>query len=187
MSKKYIQLEKILLELMEGTKEHNHGLKTKEWLLKLSPDADNELQIAALAHDIERAVEGLQGLNAPKLKRGEVEDYYEYKQRHADRSAKIVKFLMEKNGFTKEEVNRVKNAISKHEFGGDKDSNLVRDADSIRYFEDGLPRYTKSYGVDSAKVKGEFMYIRCSDKAKDLIINIDFNSEVKKHLEKFLF
>ena len=33
-----------------------HSKNTLEWLLKLKPDADEALQIAALAHDIERAI-----------------------------------------------------------------------------------------------------------------------------------
>ncbi len=34
-----------------------HSKNTLEWLLILKPDADEALQIAALAHDIERAIE----------------------------------------------------------------------------------------------------------------------------------
>ena len=34
-----------------------HSKNTLSWLLKLKPDADEALQIAALGHDIERAIE----------------------------------------------------------------------------------------------------------------------------------
>ena len=34
-----------------------HSINTAEWVLKLDPDADIALQIAALGHDIERGVE----------------------------------------------------------------------------------------------------------------------------------
>ena len=33
-----------------------HAKNVKEWILRLKPDADWALQIAALAHDIERAL-----------------------------------------------------------------------------------------------------------------------------------
>ena len=33
-----------------------HSKNTLEWLLKLKPDADDALKIAALGHDIERAI-----------------------------------------------------------------------------------------------------------------------------------
>ena len=34
-----------------------HSKNTLEWLLKLNPHADDALKIAALGHDIERAIE----------------------------------------------------------------------------------------------------------------------------------
>ena len=34
-----------------------HSKNTMEWLLKLMPDAGESLKIAALGHDIERAIE----------------------------------------------------------------------------------------------------------------------------------
>ena len=56
---------------------------TLEWLLKLKPDADEALQIAALAHDIERAIE------KRKVKRKDYKDYDEFKNAHALNSANI--------------------------------------------------------------------------------------------------
>ena len=34
-----------------------HSKNTREWVLKLKPEADMALQIAALAHDIERSMD----------------------------------------------------------------------------------------------------------------------------------
>ncbi len=34
-----------------------HSKNTLEWLLRLNPDADEALKIAALGHDIERAID----------------------------------------------------------------------------------------------------------------------------------
>jgi hypothetical protein len=36
-----------------------HSKNTLEWLLWLKPDADEALQIAALGHDIERAIKSM--------------------------------------------------------------------------------------------------------------------------------
>ncbi len=46
-----------------------HAENTLEWLLKLDPAADQALQIAAFAHDIDRAVE------AQKVRRADFSDY----------------------------------------------------------------------------------------------------------------
>jgi len=59
-----------------------------EWLLKLKPDADEALQIATLAHDIDRADE------RRKVRRYNFNDYNEFKAAHANNSAKILKEIL---------------------------------------------------------------------------------------------
>ena len=60
-----------------------HSKNTLEWLLKLNPHADDALKIAALGHDIERAIE------KRKVRRGDYENYDEFKKAHALNSATI--------------------------------------------------------------------------------------------------
>jgi hypothetical protein len=50
-----------------------HSKNTLEWLLKLKPDADEALKIAALGHDIERAIE------ERKVRREDYKNYDEFK------------------------------------------------------------------------------------------------------------
>ena len=50
-----------------------HAQNTLEWLLKLKPDADETLQIAALGHDIERAMED------HKVRRDDYDDFKDFK------------------------------------------------------------------------------------------------------------
>ena len=59
-----------------------HAENTLEWLLKLDPAADQALQIAALAHDIERAVE------AQKVRREDFKDYNNYEGHYLHHSIK---------------------------------------------------------------------------------------------------
>ena len=179
-------LEDKLCEIMSRTKkELPHGLNTKKWLLKIYPGADWELQIAALAHDIERAVPNIPNMTPPIIKKLEGEDYANYKRRHAIRSAKIVKHIMETYLFSENDTQRVYDAIAFHdnpELTNNKDAVAISDADSVRYFDTGLPNYIEAYGVDSAKTKALFMYQRVSKKAKRAIDKLNFHPEVKKHL-----
>ena len=62
-----------------------HAKNTLEWLLKLMPDADEALKIAALGHDIEKAIEGR------KVRRKDYESYDDFKKVHASNSANILK------------------------------------------------------------------------------------------------
>ena len=61
-----------------------HSRNTLEWLLRFDPKADPALRIAALGHDIERAVE------ARKVQRGDFADYDAFKAAHARNSAAML-------------------------------------------------------------------------------------------------
>ena len=62
-----------------------HAENTLEWLLKLDPAADQALQIAVLAHDIDRAVE------VQKVRRADFTDYDAFKAAHARNGAAILR------------------------------------------------------------------------------------------------
>ncbi len=49
-----------------------HSKNTLEWLTKISPIVDEALEIAALGHDIERAIEGR------KVKQSDYSSYHEF-------------------------------------------------------------------------------------------------------------
>ncbi|MCZ6842402.1 MAG: DUF4202 family protein, partial [SAR324 cluster bacterium] len=66
-----------------------HAEDTLRWVLKLDPKADQALQIAALAHDIDRAV------TARKVHREEFTDYDEFKSAHARNGAIILREILQ--------------------------------------------------------------------------------------------
>ncbi|MBW1691261.1 MAG: DUF4202 family protein [Deltaproteobacteria bacterium] len=73
-----------------------HSKNTLEWLLWLKPDADEALQIAALGHDIERAIE------ERKVRRDDYKNYDEFKDAHASNSAEILAEIMKECSIGKE-------------------------------------------------------------------------------------
>lgn len=193
-------LEDKIIEILKPTKkELIHGQETVKWLNKLYPEAPWEIEIAALAHDIERAVPDIPNMTPPKINKIDNEDYSDWKARHAQRSAVIVEHLMRTYLFNDSQIQIVKSAIAEHDTMNknnkdkDLDSNntyifpeagsvAVCDADSARFFDSGLPNYIHAYGLESAKIKAKDMYSRCTAKTKRIISNIDFNKEVKKSL-----
>lgn len=186
MQDKIQELEQKLKKIMYPTKELAHGEDTLEWLLKIDPQAEWQIKIAALAHDIERAVPDIPDMTPPKHIRAEQESYDTYKQHHAKRSAIIVKHIMSVFGFEQSDIDRISNAIEKHEVGGDADSDLVRDADSIRWFDLGHENYIDKYGLDGAKEKGWWMYKRATEKTKKLIDSLKYNQEVREFIKSKL-
>ena len=69
-----------------------HAENTLDWLLRLKPDADEALQIAALGHDIERALEDR------KVKQVDFANYDTFKAAHARNSAEILREIMQDYG-----------------------------------------------------------------------------------------
>jgi len=110
------------------------------------------LQIAALGHDIERAIE------ARKVKQADFADYDGFKAAHARNSAEILKEIMEDCGVPQDLASEVYSLVCRHETGGHPHADLIRhetgghphadlikDADSISFFEVNLPLYYKRH------------------------------------------
>jgi len=94
---KYRMVMKEVEEILPKSPLHfdlMHAQLTLKWVLRLKPDADDSLRIAALAHDMERAVTGITEKDLDdslKLK--------DFKRDHALRSAKIITEIMERHGY----------------------------------------------------------------------------------------
>ena len=162
-----------IIDNSEISTDPRHSIDTHKWLMELCPDASEELQIAALGHDIERGVN-------PRVGKKAFNSYEEYKEEHVKRSSEIICKVMEKVGYPEKSIEKVKNLVLKHEVGGDKESDYLRDADSICYFEYGVEAYLKRKGDERTKFKINYMYSRVSDKAKEIIKGLNYSSEVKK-------
>jgi hypothetical protein len=142
-----------------------HFDRTLYWVKKLKPDADEALQIAAYSHDILRGF----GIAYFQLKHLGIQGFYEH---HQKEGAKImIKFLKTKTD-DKKLIKRVGYLVGNHEFGGDDAANLLKDADSISFFEKNAERFISKiddYGYDFMKDKFNFMFNRItSEKAKKI-------------------
>ena len=149
-----------------------------EWLLKLKPDADEALRIAALGHDIERAIENR------KVKRKDYRDYDEFKKAHALNSAKILKEIMKGCNVRKELVEDVFFLVSHHEIGGDRRVNVLRDADSLSFFHVNLPHYFVRNDAEETKERCLWGYKRLSDNLKGVVAEFDYQNKELELLVK---
>ena len=112
-----------------------HSKNTLEWLLKLMPDANERLKIAALGHDIERAIE------KRKVRQQDYKDYDAFKDAHALNSANVLAEIMQACDIDKKTIDEVFSLVRHHETGGTDRIDILKDADSISYFEVNLPLY----------------------------------------------
>ena len=163
---------KNIIENSEIGTDPAHSISTHKWLLKLCPEASEELQIAALGHDIERGVN-------PRVGKKNFSSYEEYKVEHMKKSAEIIGEIMKKFDYSGDSISKVQDLVGKHEVGGDKESDYLKDADSISYFESNIILYYKRRGSDGTKFKINYMYVRASERAKKFIRGIKYPSEIQ--------
>lgn len=159
--------------------ELKHAELVLKWTLKLRPNADNALKIAAFSHDIDRAIS--------KITEKDLKDYSkinEFKKEHSIRSAKFIGEILEKNGCSEEIINKVKRLVENHEFGGDEESDILMEADSLAYFDYNIPSYLRRNGKERTMKKIKFMYNRLSEKAKALVQKMKFENKEINQLVK---
>ena len=142
----------------------DHLERTVFWIKELKPDADEALLIAGYAHDIQRKVNPV---SEPKFVRGKQLDF------HQQEGGRIMYEWLKENGATEEMAIRVRDLISKHEVGGTDDQNVLKDADSLSFFEtkkEALQRLLdEGRDRDDVKSKLDWMFKRItSHKAKEI-------------------
>ena len=163
------EIERIISK-SEIPEDSKHSKNTRAWVLKLKPEADISLQIAALGHDIERSIKEL------KINREYYSDYNEFKVAHARNSAKILYDLLSKYDLNQTIRYKVSDLVTHHEFGGNPEANTLKDADSISYFDVNLPFYFQRNSKRETKSRIMWGYQRLSDKAKSIVKNFSYDN-----------
>ena len=155
-----------------------HAENTLKWVLMLEPKADPALRIAALAHDIERAVE------TRKVHRIDFSDYEAFKAAHARNGAKILRELLSKCHVADSVADEACRLVALHEIGGDSRSDLLKDADSISFFEVNLPFYFQREGAEETKRRCSWGYRRLSVRMQKISQRITYKDRVLTRLLK---
>ncbi len=159
--------------LIAGSKvpeDPGHAENTLKWLLKLEPDADEALQIAALGHDIDRAVE------ARKVQRANFADYDAFKAAHARNSAVILKEIMEECGVPRDIMAEVDRLVCLHEVGGDPRADRLKDADAVSYFDVNLPLYYARMGPEDTLRRCVWGYQRLSANMRTVVEHMSYEN-----------
>ena len=107
-----------------------HLLRTRDWLLRLDPDASLAPRIAALVHDCERMFPGGRAVD-PTIPH----DDEEYLREHSQRSARFAAEWLRDHGADESLVAEVEELVSLHETGGTADADLLQAADSLSFLD----------------------------------------------------
>jgi len=147
-----------------------HSKNTREWILKLKPEADIALQIAALGHDIERSIE------KRKIKRKNFTDYDEFKKAHSQNSIIVLCEIFSRHKINQQFIEKVTNLVMLHEFGGTMEANILKDADSISFFDINLPFYFQRNSVRETSFRMKWGYKKLSKVAKSIVRNFRYDN-----------
>ena len=174
--------ERRIAEVIAGSdvpEDPVHSRNTLEWLLRLDPKADPALRIAALGHDIERAVE------ARKVRRADFADYDVFKAVHARNGAAILCEILRECGVVDDALTQeVHRLVCVHEVGGDPRSDLLKDADSLSYFDVNLPRYFEREGWEETRRRCAWGYLRLSGRARSIVTGLGFGDPLKRLMKE---
>ena len=153
-----------------------HAENTLQWLLRLQPDARHPLQLAALAHDIERAI--------PKrrVNRTDFDDYDAFKAAHARNSARILRPILALCGMDEKIMEEVCRLVEHHEFGGDPASDLLKDADGISFFDVNLPLYYRREGEEEARRRSRWGFLRLSPQGREIVKGFSYEDRALNRL-----
>jgi len=154
--------------------DYEHALNVLKWVNRLKPDADFPLRIASIGHDIERA------LPEQKVQRINFPSYDDFKRAHAENSAMIVNEILSRYPIAQEVIERVYYLIANHEFGkeGDLDLTILKDADSLSFFEINLPYYFHREGETETYFRMQWGYDRMSGRAKAFLKNFSHGEDI---------
>lgn len=150
-----------------------HFERTVYWIKTLKPDADEALLISAFAHDIERAHRQSDVADKKEqLKEKFIFNDPEYIGPHQERGAQIVKKFLKENNAGNPLVEKCGSLIARHEEGGSYEQNILKDADSISFFENNVGAILKNVpkvGKESVRGKLSWMFNRItSERAKEI-------------------
>lgn len=155
-----------------------HAASTLKWVKVLRSDADDALEIAAYAHDMER---GITKITNKDLK--DMSSYNKDREEHSLRSVNFTADILKEFNCDPAFIKEVSHLIELHEVGGDPLSDALKDADSLAYFEHNVPLYLERNGLEKAKFKIKYMFDRVSSqKAKQLILEMKYNGPAIKEL-----
>ena len=163
------EIETIILQ-SQVPEDSIHSKNTREWVLKLKPEADMALQIAALGHDIERSIE------ERKIKRENFTDYNEFKKAHSQNSTIILCEIFSRHNINQKFIEKVTNLVMLHEFGGTMEANILKDADSISFFDVNLPFYFQRNSERETTFRMKWGYKKLSQVAKSIVRNFNYDN-----------
>ena len=175
----FYKIKRDIFDVLKNSRfkdEDIHATSAWNWVLKLKPDADFSLQIATLGHDIERGTSSAVLAN-------EFENYSDYKKVHSLNGAKEIKKILLKYDLDDKIISKIYNLVLNHEVGGNEEADILRDADSLAYFDKSVEQYSKRNTPKKTRFKIKLMFNRASPRVQKIVKELKYNN---KEIEEYI-
>ncbi|HYY03603.1 MAG TPA: hypothetical protein VE736_06935 [Gaiellaceae bacterium] len=124
------ELERRAEEFVAPYWNAGHLLNTRDWLVRLEPNAPEALRVAAVVHDCERMFPG-----GPQADPNAPHDDEAYLRAHSERSARFAGNWLRRTGADPALVDEVERLVRLHETGGTPAADVLQAADSISFLD----------------------------------------------------
>ena len=147
--------------------DYDHALDTWQWVLRLAPDADLAVQLAALFHDVERLA-----TEADARVEHQAADYQAFKDDHAARGAELATALLGEAGVDAKTRERTARLIAVHEHPPEAEDpeapalSLLNDADALSFFSLNSAGYLDYFGPEATRRKVAYTLRRLRPEAR---------------------
>ena len=153
-----------------------HSINTLEWVLRLAPDADSALQVAALGPDIER------GFPDRRIHASNFKTYDEYKQAHALNCARIFSEILTECGVEQAFIDDAARLVASHETGGDPRQEMLKNADILSFFHVSLPLFNDRRGADITRKRCVWGFKKLPPELQDIVREMEYPDDDLKQL-----
>jgi hypothetical protein len=136
--------------------DYNHALDTWQWVLRLEPEADLAVQVAALFHDVERLLS-----EADARVEHKAENYQAFKDAHAALGAELTCALLEELKVDPATCERVRWLVTRHERPGEDCAlALLNDADALSFFSLNSSGFIRYFSPEHSRRKVAYTLAR---------------------------
>lgn len=148
-----------------------HAEDTLRWLARLHPNAGWALKLAALAHDLDRAL-----ADAERVRRDDFADYDDFKAAHAANSARVLARILREVRAPEAEIRKAAYFVLHHETGRPDDAALAAlvDADALSFYTHNLVYYRLRMGDAEALRRAAWGVRRLSPTARRMLAAFPF-------------
>jgi hypothetical protein len=154
--------------------DYNHALDVWQWVLRLDPEAELSLQIAALFHDIERLAS-----EAEARVEHLAPDYQQFKDAHARTGAAMTDAVLSEAGVSASVRARVAELVTSHEH----EPGLLSDADALSFFSLNSSGYADYFGADQTRKKVAYTLNRLRPAARGRLATVRLRPDVRAMVE----